>query len=469
MGVFSGSGRLLSVAERSYAVNHLPGGRSEVEASVIEAALISALDQAAALERPTRIALGTFMHSLILLDEHFRPLSPLSLWSDRRATEQCERFQARHDPLQWRQLTGCILGPSIPFFRVLWYREHEPELFSRVAAVASIQSFLMHRFTGRLVEEYASAISCGWCNLETGSPEEGLASLMGLSLTQLPEPLAADRGFELLGRAPLPEAVPRSVWLHPAGADGPLSHLGSAGRDPGAISLTIGTSLAVRKVLASEFRAAEAPRDCWAVRVGPSLLGGIASNNGGNVARAMADLVAVDSMEDMRVLADRACAAPFRPGLLFRPYLFAERHLEGERGCLWRRTDGLAVEHLDLFRCALEGIVFHAVHLAERLAALAEIERVHLSGGLVALPFVSDLLAKLLPRPVFASSAAGSAPLLGALTLAFPDDFGPPASPSAASRIIPSGRLAFLQESYQEKYGAWKEWLSTGAAGSRTK
>ena len=459
VGAFSDSGLLIHLAERPYEVAHLPGGRTEIAVAVIEKACFEALAEAVQSEAPARIAIGTFMHSLVLLDRDYRPLTPLSVWSDRRALSQCLRLQQRHSEEHWRERTGCILSPAIPFYRVLWYREEQPELFARVAAIASIQSYLMARLTGLLVEERASAVSCGWCNVNNGEPERELTDLMGLDGVRLPAAIAPTEAFTLTLREGA-HNLPAAVRIHAAGTDGPLAHLGTAGRDPGVASLSIGTSTAVRKVLRSHGLPEGSPPDCWGVVLGPSFLAGIASNNGGNVARAVAKLVS-SAEEELHptTLARRALAAPFRPKLLFRPYLLEERHLGGARGCHWSRADSDPLRHLDLFRATLEAVAFHGAYLMERLTRVERAQSVCLSGGAAALPFVSDLLAKLLPVPVFLPPTHCPAPLLGALSSAFPADFSEPPSPEGRNRIIASGSLGHLGDAYREKYGRWKKWI----------
>src|SRR5262249_60696561 len=43
------------------------------------------------------LGISCFWHSLLLLDEHDRPLTPVLLWQDRRAAAQAEALAARLD------------------------------------------------------------------------------------------------------------------------------------------------------------------------------------------------------------------------------------------------------------------------------------------------------------------------------------------------------------------------------------
>src|SRR5690242_1123543 len=53
-----------------------------------------------------------FWHSLLLLDERDRPLTPVLLWQDRRAAAQAEQLATRLDPAAVHERTGAPLHPS---------------------------------------------------------------------------------------------------------------------------------------------------------------------------------------------------------------------------------------------------------------------------------------------------------------------------------------------------------------------
>ncbi len=428
------------------------------------------------------------MHSLVLLDKDDRPITAVSLWSDRRAVGQCEQLRSRHPGERWQHTTGCFLGPNYPLYRLIWYRENEPQLFARAARFASVPSLLMLRLTGEFVEERASAVASGWSRLEDAAPL--LLDAAGVRSDQVPIAVEANRSFRLSAKGNLPAelslAHSSDMLVHTVGPDGALAHLGSAGFDLTLESLTIGTSAAARR-LSGELRFPEpAPVDCWAVPLGSQLLYGIASNNGGNVAENIALRMAGQLPGDRpQALTERAFAADFRPDLFLRPYLIPERHLDGPSGCHWIARDGGTLRPLELVRASLECIAFHAASLRERLPDSGNARAVALSGGFALLPFVRDVLAWILPVPTLlvdesvpavlrgallrvdgalthssATASAGESATVGAgFALHSPTD----AAVSATDLLLPAGRLAHLGSAYREKFHAWKEWIKEGA------
>ena len=71
------------------------------------------------------------MHGLVLLDRDRRPLRPAILWNDQRAAEACEAIRERMGGLE--RLVDASGNDAFPGFtapKLLWVREHEPEIYS---------------------------------------------------------------------------------------------------------------------------------------------------------------------------------------------------------------------------------------------------------------------------------------------------------------------------------------------------
>ena len=75
------------------------------------------------------------MHGLVLLDEAGIPLRPAILWNDQRTAAECDQIRATVGAERFIRVTGndALTGFTAP--KILWVRNHEPEIFSRTAHV----------------------------------------------------------------------------------------------------------------------------------------------------------------------------------------------------------------------------------------------------------------------------------------------------------------------------------------------
>ncbi|MEJ2212023.1 MAG: FGGY family carbohydrate kinase, partial [Anaerolineae bacterium] len=92
------------------------------------------------------------MHGLVLLDGEGDVLRPAILWNDQRTAEECDQIRARVGQERLIQITGndALTGFTAP--KILWVKNHEPEIFARVRHILLPKDHVRFRLTG----EYAT-------------------------------------------------------------------------------------------------------------------------------------------------------------------------------------------------------------------------------------------------------------------------------------------------------------------------
>ena len=107
-------------AQRTYSPHLEPDGSAEFDPDELLAAARAALEGAG--EGHDALGISCFMHSLLLLDERDRPLTPVLLWQDRRAVAQAEELAERLDERAVHARTGCVFHPSFWPAKLAWLR-----------------------------------------------------------------------------------------------------------------------------------------------------------------------------------------------------------------------------------------------------------------------------------------------------------------------------------------------------------
>ena len=129
------------------------------------------------------IGLSGQMHGATLLDGDDKVLRPCILWNDTRSYREAAALDA--DP-RFRKITGNIVFPGFTAPKLVWVRDNEPEIFSRVAKVLLPKDYLRLWLTGEHISEMSDSAGTSW--LDTGarkwSPE--LLAATGLSEDHMP-------------------------------------------------------------------------------------------------------------------------------------------------------------------------------------------------------------------------------------------------------------------------------------------
>lgn len=88
------------------------------------------------------------MHGSVLLDGDDRPLRPALLWCDQRTAEQCAAIAEK---IGAENLIKLVSNPAVTGFtlpKLLWVRENEPEIWSKVKAVLLPKDYVRFRLSG---------------------------------------------------------------------------------------------------------------------------------------------------------------------------------------------------------------------------------------------------------------------------------------------------------------------------------
>ena len=160
--------RVLATASRPLAVSHPRPGFSEQDPEDWWQATCAAIDElhaghAAALSEVAAIGLSGQMHGATLLDAAGRVLRPCILWNDGRSAAQCEALTRGWPEL--RAVTGNLAMPGFTAPKLMWVREHEPEVFARVASVLLPKAWLRWRLCGEQVEDLSDASGTLWLDV----------------------------------------------------------------------------------------------------------------------------------------------------------------------------------------------------------------------------------------------------------------------------------------------------------------
>ena len=325
------------------------------------------------------LGISCFWHSLLLLDEHERPLTPVLLWQDRRATPQAEALAERLDAREVHARTGCTFHPSFWPAKLEWLRA-EGVLASARRAV-SFADYLFLRLTGELRTSLSSASGTGLLNLRTRSWDAELLDELDVDEALLP-PISDE---------------PAGTTYPPLG-DGACSNLGAGCVTPDRAALNIGTSGALRVVRQGD----PEPKDglfSYFLDERRVVEGGAVSDGGNLYAWAQRTL-RLDPPEPRE---------PDGHGLTFLPLLGGERSL-GWNPRASGAVTGLTFETdaADLLQAGLEGIAYRIADIADRLPDVREV--VATGHSLLQSGWWMQVFADALGRPVVVSDVAeGSA------------------------------------------------------------
>lgn len=391
------------------------------------------------------ISFSAAMHSLILTDKNGEPLTKSITWADSRSSEALEKAKRDFYLEGIYEKTGTPIHPMSPFAKLLWLKDAAPEKYATMHMASGIKSYVLYKMFGTWLIDAALASASGLYNTEEGCYEKSALEMVGLSQDKLPTVVSEMHQLSGLSTELTAEMGIAKETIFVVGAsDGALANLGLQATAPNDVTVTVGTSGAVRKTT-NHFQTDGRSRTfCYRLTDGLYVQGGAVNNGGKAIEWAMEQFAPLDVREnrDYDKLMQNASEIPLGSnGLIFLPYLL------GERAPYWTSDIkaaflGLTISHTppEFIRASIEGV---ALNLASVYTAIGEKgDVVYVSGGIAAHPFWCSLLADILNREVrvthtIEGSSLGAA-LLAMKSLGKRADFTLPGKPDIKAIYKPN-------------------------------
>ncbi len=359
------------------------------------------------------IGLSGQMHGAVLLDDDGRPLRPVLLWNDTRATRECA------DMLAAEPEAGLIAGaPPMAGFtapKLLWLARHEPDTHARIASVLLPKDYIGFRLHGLRVTDPSDASGTSWFDQRTRRWSERLCQASATDIRWLPE---VRDGTEIAG-ALLPGPA-RDLGLEPgipvaAGAgDVAAGSVGIGAVCAGDGFISLGTSGQLF-VTTPDYRPNPAGRiHAYAHTVPDRWFQMAAMLNGARPLAWLAQLL----RRPIDALLAEAEVSP--PGPLFLPYLTGERTPHGDTE-IRSGFCGLGenTSHGGLMRSVVEAVAFS---FADSVTVLSEAgpvpDTLIAIGGGTRSDFLLQVMADAMGCRLGRAESADVGPALGAARLA---------------------------------------------------
>jgi xylulokinase len=412
-------------------------------------------------EDVSAIGLTGQMHGLVLLDENKETLRPAILWNDQRCADECDEIRALVGRKRLIQITGneALTGFTAP--KIVWVKNHEPEIFARTRHVLLPKDYIRFKLTGQLAMDKADGSGTILFDLKSRDWSRDVLSALGIPVEWLPQTFEGPQVTgEVNAQAAEATGLKAGTPVVAGGGDQAAGAVGVGAVQPGIVGLTLGTSGVVFASTESSLIEPEGRLHafCHAVPNRWHLMG-VMLSAAGSLQWYRDTLAPQTSFDDL--MAEAAETPAGSEGLIFLPYLSGERTPYPDplaRGA-WV---GLTIRHKrgHLTRAILEGVAFGLKDGFALIqgAGLGAIQQVRVSGGGAKSRLWKQILADVLGVELVTintteGAAYGAAILAGAGIGAWPDaETACRNLIKIVERVSPDEKRESLYKSLHEQY-----------------
>ena len=327
------------------------------------------------------MAVSGQMHGAVLLDADRAVLRPAILWNDTRSEPQCRALEAAVP--RARAITGNLVMPGFTAPKLLWLREHEPEVFARIRTVMLPKDYLTGYLTGELTTEMSDAAGTAWLDVGARQWSDEMLAATGLTRARMPRLLeGADVAGELRAGLKRDWGIGTGRVIVAAGAgDNAAAGVGAGAVSQGRATVSLGSSGVL--FVASDRHASNPDQAVHAfchalparwIQMAVTL----------SATTSLGWLARICRADDVAGFAGSAERVDIERAPLFLPYLNGERtpHNDAKATGLFHGLTS-ATDAADLAYAVMEGVAFSLAdgHAALTAAGTPVDEAIALGGG----------------------------------------------------------------------------------------
>lgn len=352
-------------------------------------------------ENISAISFSSAMHSIMAVDEQSNPLTPLIIWSDLRSEEESKQLQNNTEVLNRFAYTGTPIHPMSPLCKLIWLKKYQPEVFERAHKFIGIKEFIWHKFFQHFEIDQGMASATGLLKTGTYSWFEEALAIAGITADKLSVPVSIYHHCLLSNPSILNElGFSKPVNGVIGSSDGCLAHMGSFALYSDALSLTIGTSGAVRWTVKDNTSTPKARIFRYHLDE-QTLIEGGASNNGAVLIDWFSKNFLKENINAETFIQRAMKVSPGAEGLIFLPYVFGERapvYNPEASGVFFGIRQHHTTDHF--MRAIVEGIGYALYSIVDHAEAQLNYSYLVASGGFAHSHEWVQVIADIFGKPV---------------------------------------------------------------------
>ncbi len=414
------------------------------------------------------------MMGCVPVDRQARPLRKAIIWADQRAVEQVDWLAERISPEEVYAITGHRLSSSYSLPKILWLRDHQPEIYRDAYKFLHAKDAIVARLTGAFVTDCSDASGMNLYDLEQNTWSQRILAASGLDPAQLPGVLTSiGVAGDVTPRAAAQTGLAVGTPVVAGGGDGVCASAGAGVVAEGSAYNYIGSSAWIglateRPIFDPQFKTFTFSH----LVPGMFMPTGSTQSAGASYQWAR-DQLCRSEKQDAAATGRRAypimdeearLSPPGANGLFFLPYLM------GERSPHWNPRArggfiGLTIRHTraDMLRSVMEGVAFNLKWILDLFTAQgAHIAAMRLIGGGARARFWNQIMADVYGIPVqrltiLEEATSMGAALAGGVSVGLYPDFSlaeqmnpvqETIAPDPAAQQIYAARFPLFQEMY---------------------
>ena len=181
--------QILQMSKRSYSYTFKDENKVEISIEDIEQAFQDALTEFSGhLKDIEAISFDCLAPSLVFMNEKGEALYPLITHLDRRSRQESQQIIEEMGKEEFLNITGTLpYAGGVTLTTVMWFKEHEPEIYNNCHTLGHLSTYLYKKFTGKWAIDRVNASITGlYQTVTSGGWSDKICEMAGIQKDKLP-------------------------------------------------------------------------------------------------------------------------------------------------------------------------------------------------------------------------------------------------------------------------------------------
>ncbi|MHA1721067.1 MAG: FGGY-family carbohydrate kinase [Promethearchaeota archaeon] len=185
------------------------------------------------------VAITNQRETIVPVNNVGEPLYHAIVWQDRRTTDECSWIKENIGIDKIYNTTGLTVDPYFSGSKILWFKNHKPEIYSKTHKFLLVHDFILYKLTGKYITDHSNASRTMLFDITSRKWSDEIGSKMEIDLDKMPEALPS--GKEVGNIISSDTGFSTKTKIITGGGDQQCAALGVGVIKPGRMKCTTGT------------------------------------------------------------------------------------------------------------------------------------------------------------------------------------------------------------------------------------
>lgn len=193
-------------------------------------------------EQVIAISVTNQRETIVPVSDNGDPLHNAIVWQDRRTLPECDLIREKMGIEKINEITGLTIDPYFSASKILWLKNHRPDVFKRTHKFLLVHDYLEMKLCGEFITDWSNASRTMLFDIAKTEWSKDICNELEIPIELLPDPVPSGKQVGIISKEAQGElSLPANIPIISGGGDQQCAAVGVGVVETGRVKITTGT------------------------------------------------------------------------------------------------------------------------------------------------------------------------------------------------------------------------------------